>query len=186
MAATPTPTGTLTPTPTPGGGTQFLNFNLRFGGITSRPNDSSNRQIKIYATALDDVDLKLGSPSDKKTVIVAPDDNGVYRGSIDLASNYFGHHYRLRVKGPLHVQVVFPDKVFSADTVLDLTANPLPPGDLNGKGYADSTDLDKVWSRLHSTAAADLAVADLNYSSEVTIDDYALILKTLSTSNDAE
>lgn len=187
LTPTPTPTATPipTPTPTPPPGTQFLTFKLRFEGITSRPNDASFQPVKIYATSLDG-GPDLGSANAKETVEVTPDDNGVYQGSLELESNYFGHHYRLRVKGPKHLQTVFPDVVFSSETVLDLTAQPLRPGDLDGKGYANSTDLTKVWTRLHSTTVEDLVVADVNNDQVVGIEDYALILNTLSVSYDAE
>lgn len=156
-----------------------LNLKLRFTGVTSRPNDDSEKRVQIYATSYDG-GPDLASESQRLSVVMNVDDNGVYFAEIGLPATYFNHHYRLRVKGPKHLQAVFPDVVFQIDQELDLTAQPLRPGDLNGDKKVDSNDLQLINERIFSNDVNDIEVADVNFDQRVDIIDRTLVLNTLS------
>lgn len=168
------PTLTLTPTvPT------SINLKIKFDGVTSRPIDDSDREIQIYATNLSG-GPDLGSADNKETVRVTVDDLGVYHGQITFSSDHFGHRYRLRIKGPKHLQRVFPDEVFLQE--LDLTDWPLKPGDLDQDGDVDINDLQAV--KVFSTDPADISLGDVNYDGRLSVLDRVLILNTLSVQYD--
>lgn len=167
----------ITPTPI----TQTLQFTLKFEGVTSRPLDDTDKQVQIYATSYDG-GAPIGSADSKETVVLSVDDSGIYHGEITLTSafGYFGYHYRLRVKGPKHLQVVFPDVVFQEGVELDLTGQTLRPGDLNLDSRVDKSDLQLINDRIFSTDPADVALADVNFDQIVDIIDRTLVLNTLS------
>jgi len=169
-----------TPTPTPTIPTS-LDLKIRFDGVTSRPTDDSDREIKIYATNLSG-GPHFGSADNKQTVVLSVDDLGTYHGKITFSSDHFGHRYRLRIKGPKHLQRVFPDIVFVQD--LDLTDWPLRPGDLDQDGDVDINDLRAI--KVFSTNPADIAFGDLNFDNRVDIFDKVLVLGTLAVQYDPD
>jgi hypothetical protein len=160
-----------------------LKIKLRFGGVTSRPLDDSNKEVQIYATNLTG-GPNLGSATDKKLITLEVDDSGVYHGEITPTSNYFGHRYRLRIKGPKHLQSVFPDEFFQAGGELDLTSSPLRPGDLDQDGDVDINDLRAI--KVFSTNPADIALGDVNFDGKLSVFDRGLILITLSVQYDPD
>ena len=160
-----------------------LRIKLRFGGVTSRPPDDSNKEIQIYATNLTG-GPNLGSATDKKLITLEVDDSGVYHGEITPTSTFFGHRYRLRIKGPKHLQSVFPDVFFQAGGELDLTDWPLRPGDLDQDGDVDINDLRAI--KVFSTNPADIAFGDLNFDNKLSVLDRVLILNTLSVQYDPD
>jgi len=169
---------------------QTLKFKLTFGGVTARPADDSFKKIKLYATSLDGGPA-LASPQAKQEVEVKVDDNGVYHGEIPLSTDYFGHHYRLRVRGPKHKQIAFSDVIFKLGEELDLTGRPLPPGDISAEfGKIDTNDLQAIDNilavRMFSTLPADLDLADLNFDKKIDLFDRTLILNTLSVQYDED
>lgn len=161
-----------------------LQFKLKFAGVTSRPTDDSDRQVSIYATSLDG-GPNLGSTSQKIVVPLTVDDQGVYHGRVEIGSQFFGHHYRLRVKGPKHLQAVFPDVLFQAGE-LDLTDQLLRPGDLDGNGRIDATDIKIISDRIFSTEGMDIEMADVNFDGRIDITDRTLVLNTLSIQYDPD
>ncbi len=169
----------LVPTPTPTGGP--LHLKIKFGGVTSRPIDDSDREIKIYATNLTG-GPDLGSANNKESVIMSVDDSGAYSGEIILDASYFFHRYRLRIKGPKHLQGVFPDVFFLQE--LDLTDWPLRPGDVDQDGKVDINDLRAI--KVFSTNPADIAFGDVNFDNRLSILDRVLILSTLSVQYDPD
>jgi hypothetical protein len=151
--------------------------------VSSRPLDDSNKEVLIYATNLTG-GPNLGSATDKKIITLEVDDSGVYHGEITPTSNYFGHRYRLRIKGPKHLQSVFPDVYFQADGELDLVYSPLRPGDLDQDGKVDINDLRAI--KVFSGNPADIAFGDINFDNRVDMLDRAWVLKTLSVQYDPE
>lgn len=164
---------------------QVLRFRLRFKGITSRPVNDGPQPVQIYATSRDGGD-NIGSAGGKELVTVLSDDAGVYRGELVLTGAYFGYHYRLRVKGPKHLQAVFHDVVFQPGSELDLTSWPLRPGDLNLDARVDEADLLIINERMFSSEADDLALADVNFDQRVDIVDRSLVLNNISTQSDLD
>lgn len=162
---------------------QALKFKVIFRGVTSRPPDDSDKEVKIYATNLTS-GPDLGSADNKKSVILSVDDSGIYHGEITLSGDYFGHRYRLRIKGPKHLQSVFPDEFFQAGEELDLTSSPLRPGDLDQDGDVDINDLRAV--KVFSTNPTDIAFGDVNFDGKLSVFDRALILITLSVQYDPD
>jgi len=162
-----------------------LRFRLRFAGVTSRPANDSNQEVQLYATSSDGGSA-LGSVSNKQTVSLTIDDSGVYHGEISLDDNYFDHHYRLRIKGPKHLQAVFADVVFQRNTELDLTSQPLKPGDLNADGRVDADDIQIINDRIFSASPRAIEQADVNFNQRVDIVDRTLVLNTLSVQYDPD
>ncbi len=160
-----------------------ITLKIRFRGVTSRPIDDSSKNLKIYATNLTG-GPDLGSATDKKLVTLEVDDSGVYHGEITLPGDYFGHRYRLRIKGSKHLQSVFPDQFFQAGKELDLTSSPLRPGDLDQDGDVDINDLRAI--KVFSTNPADIAFGDLNFDNRVDIFDKVLVLGTLAVQYDPD
>jgi hypothetical protein len=160
-----------------------INLRIRFGGVTSRPVDDSNREVKIYATNLTG-GPDLASADAKLSIPLRVDDSGVYSMEFSLDRPYFGHRYRLRVKGPKHLQSVFPDVFFQAGVPLDLTDWPLRPGDLDQDGRVDLDDLRAI--KVFSKDPADIAFGDVNFDNRVDILDKILVLNTLSVQYDPE
>ena len=164
---------------------QSLRFKLKFAGITSRPADDSDKEVQLYATSSDGGAL-LGSDSDKQIVSLNVDDSGIYHGEISLDDNFFGHHYRLRIKGPKHLQAVFADVVFQGNTELDLTDQPLRPGDLNADGKVNSSDIQIINDRIFSNSPMAIEQADVNFDQIVNILDRTLVINTLSVQYDPD
>lgn len=158
---------------------QSLRFKLRFTGITSRPSDDGDKPVQIYATSNDGGEA-LASASDKQVINLNVDDSGIYHGEISLNDNYFNHHYRLRIKGPKHLQAVFVDVFFQPNTELDLTDQPLKPGDLNADSKVDSGDIQIINDRIFSNSPTAIKLADVNFDQKVDIIDRTLVLNTLS------
>lgn len=169
------PTPTVAPAP--------LRLKIKFEGVTSRPADDSDKEVKIYATNLTG-GPNLGSANSRLTMPLKVDDSGVYSMEFSLDGPYFGHHYRLRVKGPKHLQSVFPDVYFQAGGELDLTASPLRPGDLDQNGKVDLGDLRSI--KVFSKDPADIAFGDVNFDNRVDIFDKVLVLNTLSVQYDPD
>jgi len=167
----------------------FLQFKVKFAGVTSRPIDDSAKQIRIYGTS-DNGGSVIGSANGKSNIVsvgLTVDDSGVYHGYIEPSGgSYYGYNYRLRVKGPKHLQEVFDNVVFEKGVETDLTAKPLRPGDLNQDGTLDKTDLTEVNKRIFSNKVEDIALADVNFDKRVDIIDRTLILNTLSVQYDQE
>jgi len=162
---------------------QTFRFKIMFKGVSSRPIDDSDREIKIYATNLTG-GPDLGSADSKETVVLSVDDSGIYHGEITLPSDHFGHRYRLRIKGPKHLQSVFPDEFFQAGEELNLTSSPLRPGDLDQDGDVDINDLRGV--KVFSTDPTDITFGDLNFDNRADMFDRALILETMSVQYDPD
>jgi len=160
-----------------------LKIKLMFYGVTSRPPDDSNKEVQIYATNLTG-GPDLGSATDKKLITLEVDDSGVYSVEIGLDGSYFGHRYRLRIKGPKHLQSVFPDVYFQPGGELNLTEWPLRPGDLNQDGKVDLVDLRSI--KVFSKDPADIAFGDVNFDNRVDIFDKVLVLNTLSVQYDPD
>jgi len=164
---------------------QSLGFKLKFGGISSRPADDSDKTVRIYATSSDGGQV-LASAIDKQSVSLNVDDSGVYHGELSLDGNYFNHHYRLRIKGPKHLQAVFADVVFQANTELDLTDQPLKPGDLNADSKVNSSDIQIINDRIFSANPTAIKQADVNFDQRIDILDRTLVLNTLSVQQDPD
>ena len=162
---------------------QTLRFKIMFRGVSSRPLNDSDREIMIYATNLTG-GPDLGSADSKKTVVLSVDDSGIYHGEITLPGEYFGHRYRLRIKGPKHLQSVFPDEFFQAGGELNLTGSPLRPGDLDQDGTVDLDDLRSI--KVFSKDPTDIAFGDVNFDNRVDILDKVLVLNTLSIQYDPD
>lgn len=171
------------PTPTPV--SQTLLFKIKFAGVNSRPANDNPQTVRLFATSTDG-GWPAGSAEGKISLAVTPDDNGVYHGSLVLTGQFFGYHYRLRIKGPKHLQEVFADVVFKEGEEADLTGSPLRPGDLNNDGMVSFADIAEVDKRIFSESSADLAVADVDLNNKVNIIDRTLILNTLSVQYDRE
>lgn len=169
--------------------TSLLQFKVKFAGVTSRPVDDSVKQIKTYGTS-DNGGSVIGSTNGKagvKSVNLTVDDSGVYHGSIELSGgSYYGYHYRLRIKGPKHLQEVFNNVVFERGVETDLTSKALRPGDLNQDSVLDKTDLTEVSKRIFSNKTDDISFGDVNFDGRVDIIDRTLILNTLSIQYDQE
>lgn len=173
------------PSVTPTQTVKTLRLKLIFAGVTSRPRDDSDKQVQIYADNLTG-GPGFGSATNKQTVTIKVDDSGIYHGEIVLSSDHFGHHYRLRVKGPRHLQEVFLNVVFLAEEELDLTNQPLRPGDLNVDGKVDVSDIKIINERMFSTNPTDLTLADINFDKIVDIVDRTRVLNTLSVQYDPD
>lgn len=173
------------PTPTAVPAPATLRLKIKFEGVTSRPADDSDKEVKIYATNLTG-GPNLGSVDSRLTIPLKVDDSGVYSMEFSLDGPYFGHHYRLRIKGPKHLQAVFPDVVFQRGQELDLTDKPLRPGDLNTDGKVDLQDLQIINTRIFSANPSDVALADVNFDKRVDIIDRTLVLNTLSVQYDPD
>lgn len=105
-------------------------------------------------------------------------------------------HYALYVKGPLHRDAQLAEnETFTAGQAsaqdYDWTTTLLEPGDLpnpNTGGKQDCTvnsaDLSLIESRIGSTEANDLSIADMNYDEIVNGNDIAKVVHTLSTKPD--
>lgn len=167
----------------------FLQFKIKFVGVTSKPIDDSAKLVRIYGTS-DNGGSVIGSTNGKagvKSVDLTVDDSGVYHGSIEVSGgSYYGYNYRLRIKGPKHLQEVFNDVVFEKGVENDLTAKPLRPGDINQDGILDKTDMTEVSKRIFSNKIEDISFVDVNYDKRVDIIDRTLILNTLSVQSDQE
>lgn len=166
---------TLTPPPS------TLTLKLRFRGVTSRPPNDSNQKVKIYATNLTG-GPDLASENDKLELPIRVDDSGVYSVEFSLDGAYFGHRYRLRIKGPKHLQSVFPNVFFQAGGELNLTEWELRPGDLDQDGDVDINDLRGV--KVFSTDPTAIAFGDVNFDGKLGVLDRILILNTLSVQYD--
>ncbi len=179
----PTPVSSISPSPSvspsPSPGAYGLDLKLKFAGVTSRPNDDSDKRVQIYATSHDG-GPDLASENQRLSVVMKVNDNGVYHAEIGLPAAYFGHRYRLRVKGPKHLQAVFSDVLFQSDQELDLTVQLLRPGDLNGDKKVDGNDLQLINERIFFSQTGDVEIADVNFDQKVDIIDRTLVLNTLS------
>ena len=162
-----------------------ITLKIRFRGVTSRPIDDSSKNLKIYATNLTG-GPDFGSVDYRFEGLFYVDDAGIYSKEIGLDGSYFGHRYRLRIKGPKHLQSVFPDVYFQAGGELDLTYSPLRPGDLDQDGKVDINDIRTIDERIFSTIPADVTLVDVNFDGKVDIFDRALVFQTLSVQYDPD
>ena len=172
-------------------GNRFVILKVKLAGVTSKPANAGSQIIKIYGTSSDG-GLMIGLKESPQSVIFTPDDAGVYSGKMLMTEpvcyedspeclDYFGKHYRLRVKGPKHKQVVFDNILFPKEGgMLDLTVKPLPAGDINQDGRVDINDLSAI-----KIFTNDLT-GDLNYDNIVDVFDKQLVLNTLAVSFDEE
>lgn len=114
--------------------------------------------------------------------------------------------FRIQVKGEKHLAVKFckdsgqtgpcADNEYismpgqGGTYIVNLTGIPLPPGDLNQDGKVDASDLKSVtdlFGKLSSQlTAADLKLADVDYSGTINGYDLNLILQTLETRYDEQ
>ncbi|MFH0863579.1 MAG: cohesin domain-containing protein [Candidatus Gottesmanbacteria bacterium] len=180
------PTPSPSPSPSPSPIQPILRFKIKFNGVTIRPSDDSAKPVQYYATSLDG-GPDLASDTNKGVVDVIVDDSGVYHGSITLSSsNFLNHHYRLRLKGPKHLQEVFANVVFQQKVELDLTSRPLRPGDLNQDGKLDAADMTLINDRIFATDPIEIAKVDVNYDNEADMFDRKEIFDTLSVQYDLE
>lgn len=182
--ATVTPSPSPTPTPTGGsGGTAELLLRLR--GVSSRPANDKAINVKVWGTSLDG-GAAVGSSNDPLLVACSPDDQGVYHGALALGADQVSHHYRLRIKGPKHLQEVFSDVLLAAGEV-DLTGTNLRIGDINQNAVVNAEDLELVRAHMKiSPTVEDLEIGDTNYDNKVNAYDAAYILQTLSAYYDPE
>lgn len=194
---TPTPTGTititpsLTPTATPiPGSVVNLAFKVKFQGIATKKADQ-----KVKITVKRD---NFSKPLEDITVTASS--SGVYSGSVALAGVAPGN-YQIYIKGPKHLAKKFcrdnqEDRCTSNETLalivgentFDFSKTILEGGDLpnpndGGKqdGVVNSVDFGLVNNRLGSTAAEDLAIADLDLNGIVNVTDRILLRITLET-----
>jgi len=196
--STPTPTPTRTPTPTP---TRIptptltpiptpllsqISFSLKFNGIRDVKPD-----LKVKVTV---ANITSGVKKDFNEIEVSADSNTVYRPKnwLTLTDVSSGGNYNLYVKGPKHLRRKMANQVSlypSQDTRnnFDWTGKPLEPGDLPNPnknyeqdGKIDAQDGSLLLDRLYRQGETDLRVADLNYDGIVNLNDFSLLIATLS------
>lgn len=181
---TPTPTPTQTPTPTPF--SPQISFAIKFTGM-----GETKPALKVKLTVVNDVS---GNKKDFSGIEVSADINRIYHPStwLTLTDIPTGPNYNLFVKGPKHLKRRMAARISlypNQDTRnnFDWTGKPLEPGDLpdpnqNFKqdGKVDAHDASLLLDRLYFQTESDLAVADLNYDGIVNLNDFSLLVATLS------
>lgn len=203
-AATPTPgSGGATPTPVPTGGvppsgTPILNFKVKFQGITEKRGDQA---VTIFVTQGD-------FAKSYYNITVTSDNDGIYSGRTTLSPNIDGRGFAagpvvISIKGPRHLTKRFckanqaagyrcgPVEVLAlsagentfdfSKVVLEGGDLPNPNEDYKQDGVVNSVDWSLMNSRLGSTSADDLRVADINMDGVVNATDRLLLRNTLET-----
>lgn len=161
-----------------------LYFQVRFGGIDTRPANDSNQNVRVRI-----VEAANPANASQVTASLAVDDNGIYSGFVPLPASLQNRIVDLYLKGPKHRQLRFAQIDSGISQVFDLTARPLEPGDLPNPsggqdGQVDSGDLGLVEQRLGSTSGADLGVADVDLNNVINAGDIHYVHDTLSTKQD--
>lgn len=159
-----------------------ISFSMRFNGIVSQGLD-----IPIVMRA---VNSATGETRDT-TVTVSANNQGIYQasGKIVLPDFSTNARYNLLVKGPKHLRRRMESRVGLNPTAntFDWTAKPLEPGDLPNPnqggvqdGVVNALDASLLLERIDKTDSDSLKVADLNYDGVVNLNDFSLLIATLS------
>lgn len=197
---TPTPTATSTPTPTTSlQSSVILNLKLKFQGIVKKP---INNSMKVKVAFIDNSGTKKEAFGD-----FVADDNGIWSGTTTIGNTVIDQtkKYSLLIKGPRHVQKKVCDilpaessfgayrcslsnisllsgsNTFNFSNILLLTGD-LPPQD----GVVNSYDLSFIRNNLHKETADSLQKADLNQDGRIDVQDWSLIIASLSIKLDDE
>lgn len=156
---------------------------VKFKGINENKGEiKANLKLYLVWTA----DKKL---LDLGKITFTGDEQGLYTGSFKLGSMaYDFQNYTLLIKGLKHIQHRFSNLTFTKNQTLDLTSQPLEPGDLplpqNGK--VDNDDFNYLWNHRGSANPDDLKTGDLNLDGVINMGDVSLLLDTLSVRYDEE
>jgi hypothetical protein len=192
------PTGGVVPTVPPGGGglsAMKLQLAVRLQGILSKPVTSGG---EVFV-------LRLRGPTDLDTKItLTPDDQGVYRGSVDIQAKP-GNTYRMYIKGPRHLQkklcVNAPTEsaigsyrcgqaavaLVAGGNDFDLTRIVQLVGDLPSQdGVVDSYDTSYIRQSIGSRDPVKLQVGDLNRDGIIDTQDMSLVIQSLNIKYDEE
>ena len=173
-----------------------LTFLVKLAGVGGAQANMATMKVKFYLR--DGTVLPLTTPLSLTHV-----GNGIYSARATLTNPFpAGTPFRVQIKGEKHVAVRFCQQTGQtgpcADTQymtpteysFDFTGIPLPPGDLNQDGKVDAVDTKSVtdlFGKLSSQlTAADLKLADVDYSGTINGYDLNLILQTLETRYDEQ
>ncbi len=204
---TPSPTPTSLPTPTPTPYPQTMQFWVKLAGVTDNSANGALIHVKFYLK--DGSILQLPAlPLSYMQVTTSGGPVGIYTATTTISNPLpAGTQYRVQIKGEKHIAVRFCKEVGQtgpcddndyitmptndpqgAYYILNFTSIPLPAGDLNQDGAADSADVKlftDLWHKPPSQLTpADYKLADVDYSGSIDQFDLIRILQTLSTRYD--
>jgi len=168
-----------------------IKFSIKFNGMSQTKPD-----LKVRLLVLADITGGSRTFSDI-TATASPD--LIYRPTdwVNLTGIKpgAGFLYSIFIKGPKHLQKKMVKRINLdvGENIFDWTDKPLEPGDLPNPnknyeqdGKVDSIDASLLLERLNKNDVNSLRVADLNYDGVVNLNDYSLIIQTLSTKYEDE
>lgn len=181
------------PTATPGPSSK-IKFSIKFNGMGQEKPDLKVRLLVFNESTGEKLYFKDITATASSDLTYRPTD-WVNLTNVRLGE---GNLYSIFLKGPKHLQKKMTRRITltegeSEKNIFDWTFKPLELGDLPNPnknyeqdGKADSTDASLLLERLNLSDEASLRVADLNYDGVVNLNDYSLLIQTLSTKYEEE
>ncbi len=169
-----------------------ISFTTRINGITTQ-GPSLTARLRV-------LDPSSGSTRDFPVTLVS-DTGGVYKptgGWVTLTGVMARKPYTLLLKGPKHLQRRMETRKTlqvgdNTENIFNWTGTPLQPGDVPNPnlgnlqdGVANALDASLILERINSTDSSAASIADLNYDGVVNLNDFSLLISTLSTKNEDE
>jgi len=142
--------------------------------------DKVNRQAEEQRVDLTVRNIQTGQERKYLDVLVLPDEQGIFSGSITLSGAASAEEFEFIVKGPKHLAKKFlGGEDFS---LIPLLAGDLPnPNDKNHQdGVADSVDFSLVKSRLGQIDKKSLSIADVNFDLIIDQTDLDLVFEAVT------